>query len=428
MNSYKNPIIVIPAQTGIRKLLQLKLFAIITLTAIFSLTCQPAPARAAVANFCWCGFFVSQVDSKSSDLTQELGKVYHKHIKRYEDQQSGIIIKTLKRLQWDELNYYGYVGLSQDGEGEYSQELENLDTTYGLFIAVEQVLPFSPDESVIHGQPVRTYSTYIFGSLNLFHLKSRNLLSSRPFFITHQDNKPSDSAAMLDLALERFAQRLDDPNNQFTKQMLTDWQDFFGSPGEQRDVVRQALGELDDTFAVAPLCDACIRIKGDNVDTTTNKQLKTFIRYYFNAIMANHKPVVFLPGFSGKVTESVHTLITATKEGDVTYSEECLSGYGDSGQTQLCLKIPPPRNLVKLSLRCLVEDGPLTESETYRRTYNTILDIGIFHSGQKDPAISSLSNSYQQLLTTTRKPSNLYYFNSLINAVSKLKASNLTKK
>ena len=427
MNSYKSSITVIPAKAVIRKLFNLKFFTIITLAVILSLTCQPDPARAAVANFCWCGFFVSQDDGKSNNLSQELGKIYRKHIKRYEDRQSGIIIKTLKRLRWDEMNYYGYVGLPQDNEGEYSQELENLDTTYGLFIAVEQVLPFSSDESIVHGQRVHTYSTYIFGSLNLFHLKSRNLLSSRPFFITHQDSKPSDSAAMLDLALEKFAQRLDNPNNRFTKQMLADWQEFFGPPGEQRDVLRQALGELDDTFGVAPLCDGCIRIKGDNVDTTTDKQLKTFIRYYFNATMANHKPVVFLPGFSSKVSESVHTLVTATKEGDVTYSDECLSGYGDSGQTQLCLKIPPPRNLVKLSLRCLVENGPVTESDTYLRTYNTMLDIGLFFADVNDPVIRSLSNSYQQLLTSTRKPSNLYYFNSLINAVAGFKTGTLAK-
>ncbi len=403
----------------------IKFLVIVTLAVIFFLPCQSV--QAAVANFCWCGFFVSQDDDKSNVLSKELGKVYRKHIKRYEDRQSGIIIKTLNRLRWDEMNYYGYVGIPQDNEGEYPQELENLDTTYGLFIAVEQVLPFSPDESIVHGQKVRTYSTYIFGSLNLFHLKSRNLLSSRPFFITHQDSKPSNSAIMLDLALEKFAQRLNDPNNRFTKQMLVDWQEFFGPPGEQRDVLRQALGELDNTFGVAPLCEACIRIKGDSVDATTEKQLKTFIRYYFNATMANHKPVVFLPGFSGKVIESVHSMITATKEGDVTYTDECLSGYDDSGQTQLCIKIPPPQNLVKLSLRCLVEDGPLTESNTYLRTYNTMLDIGIFFAGSSDPAIRSLSNSYQQLLTTARKPSNLYYFNSLINAVTKLDSNTLIK-
>ena len=87
----------------------------LAIAVILSLTCQPA--RAAVANFCWCGFFVSQDDGKSSDLAQELGKVYRKHIKRYEDRKSGIIIKTLKRLRWDEMNYYGYVGLPQDSEG-----------------------------------------------------------------------------------------------------------------------------------------------------------------------------------------------------------------------------------------------------------------------------------------------------------------------
>jgi len=396
------------------------------LCLILALNCRPASA--AVANFCWCGFFVSQSDSLSSNLAPELSKIYRKHIKRYEDRNNGVIIKTLQRLKWDELNYYGYVGLPQNSAGEYPQELENLDTTYGIFIAIEQVLPFSPDVTIVQKEKVSTYTTYIFGSLNLFHLKSRNLLSSRPFFITHRDNKPSNSAAMLDLALEKFAQRLSDPENRFTKKMLTDWQDFFGPPGEQRDVLRQALGELDDTYGVAPLCTNCIRIKGDKVNPTTKKQLKTFIRYYFNTIMANYKPVVFLPGFSGSVTESVHSLVTATKEGDVTYTDECLNGYDDSGQTQLCLKIPPPRNLVKLSLRSLVENGTLSESDTYLRTYNTMLDIGIFFPGHETPAVCSLSNSYEQLLTSTRTPSDIYYFNSLINAITKLKADTLADK
>ncbi len=385
-------------------------------------------SSAAVANFCWCGFFVSQNDPQSGKLAPALNKIYRKHIKRYEDRRNGVIIKTLKRLQWDEMNYYGYVGLPQNGEGENPQELENLDTTYGLFIAIEQVLPFSPDVTIVQGQKVSTYTTYIFGSLNLFHFKSRNLLSSRPFFIIYRDNKPSDSAAMLDLALEKFARRLDDPNNRFTGKMLADWQNFFGPPGEQRDVIRQALGELDNTYGVAPLCSGCIRIKGDKVNAGTDNQLKTFIRYYFNTTMANYKPVVFLPGFSGRVTESVHSLVTATKEGDVTYSDACLKGYDDSGQTQLCLKIPAPRNLVKLSLRCLVEDGPLTESDTYLRTYNTMLDIAIFFPGNNTPAIRSLSNNFQQLLTSRRTPSNLYYFNSLINTITRLKAKTLIEK
>lgn len=233
---------------------------------------------------------------------------------------------------------------------------------------------------------------------------------------------------MLDLALEKFARRLNDPENRFTKKMLTDWQEFFGPPGEQRDVLRQALGELDNTYGVAPLCDGCIRIKDDRIDPKTEKQLKTFIRYYFNATMANYKPVVFLPGFSGHVTESVHSLVTATKEGDVTYTDACLNGYDDSGQTQLCLKVPAPRNLVKLSLRSFIENGPLSESDTYLRTYNTMLDIGIFFPNHDTPTIRSLSNSYEQLLTSTRTPSDTYYFNSLINAITRLKAGTLNKK
>ncbi len=410
----------------IKLLFTKSLSGIVIFSLILSLNCRLASA--AVANFCWCGFFVSQHDNQSINLAPELSKIYRKHIKRYEDRKDGVIIKILQRLKWDELNYYGYIGLPQNDDDKDPQELENLDTTYGIFIAIEQVLPFSPDVTIVQGQTVSTYTTYIFGSLNLFHFKSRDLLSSRPFFITHQDSKPSKSATMLDIALEKFARRLDNPKNRFTRKMLTDWQEFFGPPGEQRDVLREALGELDQTYGVAPLCSGCIRIKGDEVNPNTETQLKTFIRYYFNATMANYKPVVFLPGFSGSITESVHSLVTATKEGDVTFTDECLKGYDDSGQTQLCLRIPPPRNLVKLSLRTLVENGSLSESDTYLRTYNTMLDIGIFFPNSDTPTVRSLSNSYEQLLTSTRTPSNVYYFNSLINAITKLKAGTLAEK
>jgi hypothetical protein len=56
-----------------------------------------------------------------------------------------------------------------------------------------------------------------------------------------------------------------------------------------------------------------------------------------------------------------------------------------------------------------------------------MLDIGIFFPDHDTPAIHSLSNSYEQLLTSTRTPSDIYYFNSLINAITKLEASTLAE-
>ena len=399
----------------------------ILLLAVFSGFWGATGARAAVANFCWCGFFVAEPDTAAADsrLEPELAAVYRRHLATYEDPQTGVVKKMLSRLEWDEMNYYGYVALPQDKNGEYPAELENLDTTYGLFLAIEQVLNFAPDITLVNGQPVATHTTYLFGSLNLFHLKSRRLISSRPFFVTASGRRPRRPAAMLDLALTRFARRLDDPKNRFTQAMLKQWQEFFGPKGEQRDVVREAEGLLSNTYGVAPLCSRCIRIKGDRIDQATENQLKRFIRYYFNTTMARYHPVVFLPAFRGQVVESIHTLVTATKQGDVAYSDECLSGYSDSGQTRLCISFPAPRNLVKLSLRCLVEEGPPDSAETRLRTYNTILDIALFFPGRQAPEIRSLANLYKQLLSPHRKPSPLYYFNSLINAVSGLKAADL---
>jgi len=406
---------------------RVRFFLYLTTVAIL-VASRAVPVRAAVANFCWCGFFaVSSEQENEKKLAVQLEQVYRHHLQHYENRENGVIAKLLRRLKWDEMNYYGYVALPRNADGDYPEELENLETTYGLFLAVEQVLGFAPDITRVNGQNVKTYTTYIFGSLNLFHLESRQLISSRPFFIIHSDRKPGDSAAMLDLALEKFARRLDNPEDRFTKAMLKQWQDFFGPPGEQRDVVRRAEGALDETFGVAPLCPGCIRIKGDRLDESSEKQLKTFIRAYFNARMAKFRPVVFLPAFRGRIIESVQTLITTTKEGDVTYTDECLSGYDDSGQTQLCIRFPAPRNLVKLSLRCLVEEEALqgVGEGSRKRTYNTVLDIALFFPGRQEPKIKALSNVYEQLLSSTRKPSPLYYFNSVINAIAPMPAETL---
>lgn len=377
---------------------------------------RQASLEAAVANFCWCGFFVS-ADSQDPELQNKLGQVYRKHLQSYEDPDQGVIIGLLNHLAWDDMTYYGYVGLPRDAGDGYSRQLENLDITYGLFLAVEQVLNFSPDQSLVHGQTIATYTSYIFGSLNIFHLKTRNLVSSRPFFITSRDRRPPETSQMLDLALSKFAARLADKKNNFTRKMLSDWQAFFGPPGEQRDILRAISGEQDNTFGIAPLCEQCIRIKGEQVSQATDRQLRTFLRYYFNALVAGYKPVVFLPGFQSQAAESVHSLVTATKEGDVAYSEECLQGYGDSGQTLLCLKVPLPRNLIKLSLRCLVEDEK-QDTEMFQRSYTSLVDFAVFFADQPQPQVSSLSNTFRQMMSTTRRASDLYFFNSAINALA----------
>ncbi len=392
------------------------------------------PARAAVADFCWCGFMVAPAATESrgdkpgkGDLQPALSQVYQRHLTEYEARDYGVIHKLLKKLEWDEMRYLGYVALPRNADGAYPEELENLSTTYGLFLAIEQVLNFAPDVSLVQGRPVRHYTSYIFGSLNLFHLESRRLISSRPFFVIDDGLKPPDNAKMLDRALTVFARRLNDDSNPFTRTMLKQWQKFFGPPGEQRDVVREAEGELANTFGVAPLCEKCVRIKGGVLDKASERELKTFLRYYLNDRIAAFRPVVFLPGLRGQVLESIHTLVTATKEGDVTYTDTCLSGYDESGQTRLCIKFAPPRNLVKLGVRCLVENGPEKEDYTHLRTWNTVLDIAIFFASCKKPAVRSLSNVYQQLLGPHRQPSPLYYFNSLINAAGRLDENTLAR-
>jgi hypothetical protein len=167
------------------------------------------------------------------------------------------------------------------------------------------------------------------------------------------------------------------------------------------------------------MCDRCVRTTEDDLGEDSKKRLRTFARYLFNVKMAEFKQVVPLPEKMDKVQDSVHTFTVKTKEGDVTYARSSFSGYDESGRTLFTVNVPEPANQVKLALRYVIETRAVGEN-AFVRKYNTILDICVVRSPTGEKEICALPNIFEKTVTGSRKTSDVYYFNSMINAVSGL--------
>ena len=397
-----------------------------TVTVVLSvwMLCMPNPVFGAVADFCWCGFLIPSLEDDHFLERRQVFPVFRKHARSFEEPENGAIHKLLKQLQWDEMTYYGYVGFlsgNSDKPSGASPQVENLTNTYGFFISIDQIIPFEPDEITVFEDSYKTYATYLFGSINLFNLETRNLLYSRPFLVTHQGKNRLTPPEMVDYSLKEFANRLADPQNRFTGKMLKDLQDYFGEKGEQKDAIRMVQGALADTFGVMPVCDRCVRTSADsdNLNEKSKKRLRHFARLFFNVKLADFKQVVMVPERHANIRQSVHTFVVQTKEGDVRFVESAFSNYDESGQTLLRINIPEPSNQIKLSLGYVVKELPVTENAVNRQ-YNTLLNILVRRPDTDKKEIHSLTNRFEKVITGSRKTSDVYYFNSLINAISGL--------
>ena len=381
--------------------------------------CAPSLAGAAIADFCWTGFFVPSETQDGELSAEKLHPVFEKFFDTFEKEETGVLHKLLNRLRWDEMTYHGYVGVTRDNAGEKRPQMENLSSAYGFFLTVDQLLPFEPDEVTVFQKTFKTYASYIFGSLNLFNMETRNLVYSRPFFVIYQGEERLSPVAMVGFGLEKFAAKLADPKDEFTVRMQRDLQDYFGDEGEQKEALRMATGELKNTYGVFPVCERCVRTTEQDLGDESKRRLRTFARFFFNVKMSDYKQVVPVPEKQQKVQDSVHTFTVKTKEGDVRFSQSAYSGYDESGQTLLAVNIPEPANQVKLSLRYVIEKTPIGEN-AFIKKYNTILDMCVVETRGGKKKICSLPNLFKKAVTGSRKTSDVYYFNSLVNAISGL--------
>jgi hypothetical protein len=374
-------------------------------------------ARAAVADFCWCGFFVNPGAVENLPPADQVSPIFRRFASRFESADKGVIHGLLKRLQWDEMTYHGYVGLTGMGGKAPTALMENLSNTYGFFLSLDQLVSFEPDEITIFHDTFKTYTVYLFGALNLFNLESRNLIYSRPFMVTCQGKAPVAAPRMIAYALEEFSGRLADPANPFTAKMLADLQRYFGDTGEQKDALRMISGEWKDTYAVLPLCGGCVRSTAQDLGPASMARLRAFARLYFNVRMAAFRQTLPCPESNAQLGEVVHTFVVQTKGGDVRFTATAYARYDESGQSLLQINIPAPAHRVKLSLRYVVRQIPINEN-AFSRQYNTLVDVLLEGRTPGEKCVRSLPNRFEKTVTGSRKVSDVYYFNSLINAVS----------
>jgi hypothetical protein len=101
----------------------------------------------------------------------------------------------------------------------------------------------------------------------------------------------------------------------------------------------------------------------------------------------------------------------------VRFTSTAYARYDESGQSLLQINIPAPAHRVKLSLRYLVRQIPINEN-AFSRQYNTLVDVLLEGRTPGERCVRSLPNRFEKTVTGSRKVSDVYYFNSLINAVS----------
>jgi hypothetical protein len=396
-----------------KRLTVLSTFLIILLSLSFC-----PPSESAVADFCWCGFIVAPSVHENSLAAETLSYIFEKHRARFERKEVGIIHQMLKKIQWDEMTYHGYVG--QTGPSFKSTVLENLSNTYGFFLSIDQILPFEPDEVTLFEKTYQTYATYIFGSLNLFNMETRNLIYSRPFFVIHQGKKRLGSERMVDLAVSKIASKIADPDDPFSRKMLKDLQGYFGEVGEQHDAVRMITGALTDTYGVLPVCDKCLKTNLKDLSPESMNRLRLFARYFFNVKMAESKQVTPILENQSVIQEKSVAFKIKTSKGDVRFVQHQLARFDKSGQALFQVNIPEPANPVLLSLRYVIQDTTQNENALTRQ-YNAILDFCVQDSNSDQKRIYTLPNRYEKILTGSRITSDVYYFNSLINAIAGMK-------
>jgi hypothetical protein len=374
-------------------------------------------ARAAVADFFWCGFFVNPGAVENLPPGDALYPIFKRFASRFESPERGVIHGLLKRLQWDEMTFHGYVGLTGKADKAPAALMENLSNTYGFFLSLDQMISFEPDEITIFQDTFKTYTVYLFGALNLFNLESRNLIYSRPFVVTWQGKAPVAAPRMIAYALDEFSGRLADPANAFTAKMIADLQRYFGGVGEQKDALRMISGEWKDTYAVLPLCGGCVRSSANDLGRASMARLRAFARLYFNVRMAAFRQTLPCPESHGRLGEIVQTFVIKTKAGDVRFTAAPYARYDESGQSLLQINIPAPAHRVKLSLRYVVRQISANEN-AFKRQYNTLCDVLVEGPESGERLVRSLPNRFEKIVTGSRKVSDVYYFNSLINAVS----------
>lgn len=392
-----------------------RLIAALLLALLFAFSGRPA--EAAVAEFFWAGFQVSDPRQNAAKLSDFL---YRTLDTRYRSSAKGVARKLLQGLEWDDFAYFE----SAAGTGYLK---ENMRDVFGVFLNIDRVMRFRPSLVDVAGKKQAKHYTYIFATLNVFAADTRNLVFSHPVFLTDVFDREVALEEILGTTLGKFADQLEDATNPYTLKIRERLQRYFGRPGQALEAIRRTpkpIHPIDsyfaDTFGVMAPCKECVgvadksgMVKADPV------AMGDFTRFFLNTRLAETHQVAFLPEQAKLVQERTGDVAATAKEGDIKrdYSEVCLPEYDETGQSRICVRVLPPRNPVWIGVRVLVKPEP-GEAELIKLRFLTVVDLETERSGRSQPVSSQLSVDYSVAAMARGQVSDVYYINALIKAVN----------
>lgn len=377
-------------------------------------------SRAAVAEFFWAGFNIADAKVDAA----KIGPILRKSVDgQFRSSRTGAVAALLERLEWDEFAYY-------ETAAETGYVKENMRDVYGVFLSIDRVMRFRPSVVMVAGRSVRKYYTYIFATLNVFAADSRNLVYSHPVFLVDVSETPNNVSETLKVTLGKFAGQLKDPRNPYTAKIMKDLQTYFGPPGISLEAIRRtpnAIQPIDDyfenTFGVMKLCGECIGVLDKSGMTEPDPAVMgDFARFFLNARLAEYRQVTFLPEQSKTVEERTGDVAATAKQGDIRrdFSEVCLPEYDETGKSQVCVKVLPPRNPVWIGVRSLVKASK-GASSLVTLDFVAAVDIQAELAGRAKPVEKRLAESgYKVPAASGEQVSNVYYINALMKAIDKL--------
>ena len=398
--------------------------AAVVLAAFVAWALVPGIARAAVAEFFWAGFQVSDPRVDGAEYQKFLEKTVDP---LFRSRRKGAVAPLLGSLAWDEFAYF-------ETAADTGYVKENMRDVYGVFISIDRIMRFQPNVVEIGGRKVTKHYTYVFATLNVFAADSRNLIYSHPFFLADVFDRPVAVEGILGVTLGKFAAQLKEGTNPFIQGIVRGLQNYFGPPGVSYEAMRRTKnpihavdGYFEDTFGVMEMCDECVTVLDKSGMAPADAvMMGDFARFFLNSRLAEFRQVAFLPEQSQIVEQRTGDAASAAKEGDIKrdYSVMCLPEYDETGKSRICVKVLPPRNPIWLSVGSMVkpEKGAGT---LVKLSYMAIVDIEAELAGRSDSVVSRLSVNSRIPAVSGQQVSDVYYINTLVKVINKLDGQQL---
>jgi len=387
-------------------------------------------AFAAVGNFFFAGFNVEGLDLSEQDrraLEVGLGVLGGAASRAPQDEpryyafaseRTGAMPSILRMIKWDDFEY-------NETASRLATEQENLSDIFGIYISIDKAFVFRPKQVELVAGTHRSYATYVFVSVNIFAADNRTVVFSYPALLVGQSpTQPRTVDVVLD-NLEALARALKDPANPLTARLARHLQDYFGMPGQSKELRRRSSGETQAIYGVEPVCRKCIDITDETSRAGySSEMLGEFLQYYLHTKMSEYRRVS-APTASQRRRVSERTAdVARTGMAGATamnYSDSCSQGRDDLGVTTICVHVPGPKFVVRTGIRGLVGvDATVGGTQVFR--YRMIVDIGV----EKDNGLqaTNVRGDTAWKFAATTQVSDDYYVAAIIRTLNSLSSAN----